>query len=287
MNAYDMLAEVRASIAEDTAAHWTDAELLRKLNIKQSKVATILSMSGGNWLTVSKDITPVASKITLPNDCAKVLYLEETSNGYPIHINTTVMDRRVTRLTGVTVPWQGYYDAYLVRDGIMVNVDSFTTQVTLWYQKRVPDLHTGIADTGTGAAVLILSDEDGADASGYGARTEDDYYNDVQVECISGTGAGKIDTITDYTGLTRSAVVTETYAAADVYGTVSMLPEEANGLIALETIVSAIAKPGSSISDKAIEYYMNELRLSWSQFKRWASGRKIGSGHTRVTELIL
>lgn len=282
MNSHTMLEELRSNVAEPDPNFWADAELLRKLNAKQLKVATMLSMSRGNWLTKSKNITPVASKVAFPSDCAKVIYLEETSTGYPIAININVSERRISRgyaNSFISSIYSGR-DAYLVNDGIMINVDDYTTQVTLWYQRRVPNLHVGKAQTGSGAAVVILGSTDGEDQSGHGAEIVDDYYNDVKIERISGTQIS--DTITDYTGSTRSAVVTGTFAAGDIYGTVPVIPEECHNLIVIEATVAALGKPGSTASEHTVNYYINELREARAMFKRWCSSRVIGGHHGTI-----
>jgi len=48
MNAYDMLAELRDNLNEASASHWSDAALLRKLNIAQRKIGLRVAMAPGD-----------------------------------------------------------------------------------------------------------------------------------------------------------------------------------------------------------------------------------------------
>ena len=81
-NAYHIFEEIRDNIDETTAAHWSDKEILRKLIRAHRKVVTFMMQSQGDWLLVSTTLTPVASLVTLPSDCAKPVYMEEVTSGY-------------------------------------------------------------------------------------------------------------------------------------------------------------------------------------------------------------
>lgn len=285
MNAYDMLADLRSNLNEATADHWTDTELLRKLNQAQQKTAMHLSMQPGNWLIASAAVSPSGSVITLPSDCAKPLYIEETSSGTPILFKTSLQDRRTSRSYGVEVPWDHRpLEAYPLMNTIEVNQDSYSTACTLWYQIRVPDLHTGTASAG-GAASLTMDTTDGTDGTGNGARLEADYYNNVDIEIVSGTGPG-IDTVTDYS-VARVCTVTGTYSTDSVYGTVPRgIPDQGHGLIILEATMLALSKPSASIDPTVKQDFREEKREMWKTFKDWTGSRIPGAGrHTRITEL--
>ena len=84
MNAKDQLDLLRDYIGEASASHWSDLNLLRRLNVAQRKIAVNVAMTPGNWLVTSASVTPSDSVITLPSDCGKPIYLEETTSGQPL-----------------------------------------------------------------------------------------------------------------------------------------------------------------------------------------------------------
>lgn len=278
MNARYMTLEIRDNVGEDTAALWGDGDILRKLNISHRMRATELMQAPGDWLLKkSSSLTPSSSVVTLPGDCVKPVYMEVVSSGDPIAIDTTVRDRRLTRLAGSTLNC-GLVDAYLVGNTIEVNEDNFTDPVYLWYQRRIIDLHAGTA-AGGGAASLTLENLE--------ANPSDDYYNDATVEVVSGTGATSpvSDTISDYTGSSRVCVVSGTYGSDSVYGTVSDLPEEALPFVMLDATLKLMAKPGAASDPKYFEYYFALWKLAKKDWLDHISSRMHGSNYTRTTEL--
>lgn len=274
MNAYSMLQLLRDQVSEGTASHWTDVNLMKRINMSQRKVALLVSSYPGSWLVKSKDLTPSSSVITLPSDCSKPLYLEETSSGKPLSWLEGVKHRRVSRQRGSTPTWwSGSPEVYPLRNTLVVNQSSYSTEVTLWYEQRVPDLVAGTAAAG-GAASLTLPDD---------AVTKriDDYYNDVEIETEDGTGAGTVgDSISDYAGATRVATVTGTYSTDSVFGTISLLPEEAHPLVVLDATLLALAKPSSEIDENTFKYYTSERRLAEKMLGEWLETRI--KGHSRI-----
>ena len=277
MNAYRMLEDLRDNCGEATAAHWDDAELLRKLNAAQRRIFFKVSMVPGDWLVKSATLTPSASLITLPGDCAKPVYLEEVSSGRPININSNIRNRRVARPIGTTL-YGGHIEAYLLKDYIEINMDSYTESCELWYQQRVVDLHAGTAGASSGAAALHL-------AAANEPNVNDDYYNNQTVEIVSGTGSPDTDTITDYDGGTQVAVVTGTFDNTSVYGTVSILPEECHDLIVLLATKIALAKPSSAIDPKYFMFFQQEYRYAEKDFREWIATRLENSQRTRITSM--
>lgn len=265
MNAYHMMLDARDNTGEDVAAHWGDNDVLRKLNAAQRKVANLFILSPGDWLIKSANLTPVASVISLPSDCAKPVYMEETSSGYPIILSGNIRERARTRIAGAVI-YEGVVEAYMLKDSIVVNQDSYTTGVTLWYQQRVPDLHTGACAAGSGATKVIfqLTNE---------PKRVDDYYNGVSIEIVDGTGTGIIEDISDYDGSGYYATITGTVAADDNYGTVSELPEEAHDLIVLEASQMLLAKPSSSIEPTVFKYMLERTKQAREDLEEWISTR--------------
>ena len=279
MNAYNMLELLRDQVGEGTASHWSDVNLVRRLNAAQRKVAVLVGSYPGSWLVKSVDLTPSSSVITLPQDCSKPLYLEETSSGKPLTWLENVKGRRVSRLPNITGEWYGGgLEAYPLRNTLVVNQDSYATEVTLWYEQRVPDLVVGTGTTGSAATALYFPDD-------VNTKRVDDYYNGVGFETEEGTGAGTVgDSITDFVGSSRKATVTGTYGTDSVFGTISLLPEEAHYLIVLEATVLALAKPSSNIDEKVFGYYLGERKEAKRDLERWLETRIKGYGRVAITE---
>lgn len=277
MNCYNMLQLLRDNIGEATAAHWSDVNLIHRLNAAQRMIAQEVSMMPGGWLVKSTNLTPSASVITLPDDCSKPLYLEETSDGTPLRWLESVRTRRVSRRKGIASNWEGSLEVYPLRNTLVVNQDSYTTGVTLWYEIRVPDLIAGTASAG-GVASLTLP------VNG-NVKHIDDYYNNVEFQAESGTGAGTVgDSISDYAGATGACTVTGTYDATTVFGTISMLPEECWPVIVLDATVAAMAKPSSNLDEQVFMYYSQERRRARKQMIEWLETRIKGHGRVTITE---
>ncbi len=276
INAYFILRDVRNKINAASESHWTDGELLRDINQAQMGLAMHLTMISGGWLLKSASVTPVASVITLPSDCAKPVYLEETDTGYPIRMSIPVGDRVYTRLIGAQVP----PNAYTLRRSIVVNMESYGNACTLWYHERVPDLHAGTAGSSSAASKLYLDADNEP-------RFTDDYYNDQVVEVID-QSTKLIDissTISDYTGLTAFAAITGTPISGDFYGTISKLPDECLPVLVLKATLIALSKPSAALDDKYYERYSGQHKEAWLTLKQWFSSRANDARHTRMTEM--
>lgn len=281
MNTYFMLQLLRDQIAEAVASHWDDDKLVARLNLAQRKVAVLVQGYPGAWLLKSADLTPVDSVVTLPSDCAKPVYMEEKSSGNPITWLEGVRTRRVSRKIAASLDnWTGGPEAYPLLNTLEVNESGYATEVTLWYDVRVPDLMAGTASAGA-ATSLTFPDESPV-------KHVDDYYNGVALEVESGTGAATVgDIITDYDGASRVCVVSGTYDSTSVFGTVSRLPEESHPLILAEATVFAVAKPSSNIDEKIFQYYVNERRDAKRDLEGWLETRIKGHRRVEVTEAFI
>jgi len=274
MNCYNIFNDVRSNIGEVSAKHWADVDILRKINAEQRKWATIIASNPGDWLVVSEDITPVASLVALPSTCAKPVYMEEKVSGRPIPINLNIRDRRLSRLPG---SFDGVVEGYPLKDYIEVNKESYTEEVTLWYQKRIPDLFFCTGDVNSGAAAIVIP-------LAMEPSMVDDYYNGVVIECIGGTLAGTRDTITDYTATTRILVVTGTYSTDSQVGSISELPKECHDILILGATLTLLAKPSSAIDPKYFQFFASEYKRSRKQLEEWLATRTSGSNRTRIVE---
>jgi len=286
-NAAEHLINMRDNLGEEVAAHWKDRQLLYQLNASQARLSRRIATNNGGWLEVSTDVTPVAGVITLPIDCAKVVYLEEKVSGRPISIDLNVMERRVSRVSGTTLSSGLLQEGYIQLGTIVINSDSFSIACTLWYQIRVPDLHVGTAGAG-GVTSLTLSADDGIDATagnGHGAKEVADYYNNSKVQVITGTGAGGPIVISAYTAARVATLASGTYSTSSDYGTISRLPEEAWDVMVLDATLMCMAKPSSTIDPQVFSFYRDRLKAANEEFDEWIATPFRGSQRTRITEI--
>ena len=289
MNTADMAELVRDNINEASASTNSDLNILRRLNMAQRKLAIEVAQSSGNWLVKSADVTPVASVITLPADCSKPIYLEETTSGQPLSwLDGGVGFRRVSRAVGTTLTGYGSGEAYPLLATIEVNQPSYTTGCTLWYQIRVPDLHWGYAVAGAASSLTFdTSVTAGTTDAGTGRelRLIADYYNGSLVEVIDGT-SGIVDIRSEISDYASSvAVITGTPAANDIYGTISRLPEETHMVIVAEATMLALMKPGAQLDKDAFNHYKSWYTDLRKECSAWLSTRVVGSGHSAVREM--
>lgn len=196
-NAYDMLALLRDNVGEVAAAQWTDANLLRRLNVAYYNVTRMVSKTAGQWLVKSASLTAVASVLTLPDDCSKLVYVEDSS-GNPVNWLGSVAQRSVSRRAAAVQGFVSYNEVYPLKNTIEINSTSDTGTYNVWYQQRAIELHAGTASAG-GVSLLTLQPDRNADV-------RNDYYNGATIDVVSGDNSGRY-TITDYVGSTRVATL--------------------------------------------------------------------------------
>lgn len=282
MNAYEMVELLRQNIGEKVEAHWKDKLLLRRLNAEQREVARLVLDSPGDWLLTKGDsITPSSSLITLPSDCVRPVYLEEVSSGRNIPIRGTVRERRVGRQPGTTLS-AGTIEAYFKGAYLEVNMDSYEEDVYLWYQPRIPDLHAGECGNGTGDTSIVFEAKNWPNG-------QDDYYNGVYVEVrdVKDHVLNVRQPITDYDGGTFTATIASsavTPTVNDLYGTISLLPEELHQWIVIRATVRALAKPSSTFEKEIFNFWRAELRTAKEEAEEFLATRLSGSTYARVVE---
>jgi len=289
MNCYEQLDLLRDYVYEAVASHFTDLNLLRRLNVAQRTLALRIAMTAGDWLVKkSVSITPVDSIVTLPTDCSKPIYMEEVTSGYPIGwLAGGVSVRRGSRGVGTSLNIGGG-GAYTLADTIEVNQDSFVTPIYLWYQKRVPDLHCGFAVAGEASSLTLdTSTATGTTdlATGRAIKFVDDYYNGSMVEIYNGTGIIDIRSeISDFVASTGKITITGTPAADDQYGTVSQLPEELHMLMVLEAAVISLMKPSAKLDPTSLKAYIDERKDLREEAYAWLDTRVVGAGRAIIGE---
>lgn len=277
-NTYDMLQLLRDYVGEAVASHWSELNLQRRLNAASKELARIVANSSGQWLVKSASVTATAGVITLPNDCSKPIFLED-SNGNAVSWLNSVAQRRVSRVTGAGTSSIGLREAYPLMKTLEVNEENFSDTLTLWYQQRVVDLHAGTASAG-GAGSLTF------EASAR-ANQQDDHYNNAQIEVVSGTGPG-IYTITDYTGSTGACTLSSGTCGTDsVYGIIPTTPPECNDFIVLRAAVLAIIRPSSTLDEKVAQFLMSEYRRVRSDIADWLETRIIENTGVTIGEAYI
>ena len=275
LNAAQIAADIRSSLNEASASHWSDLEILRKMNKAQAKLSMVLSMTIGDWLMTKATITPSSSLIALPSDCSKPIYLEDT-DGHELPFGGTVRERLSTRWESTTLDYTSP-DVYMYGNYIEINQDSYSGNVVLFYEKRLIDLHFGTAIAGSGVSTLVFQ------ATNLPVP-RNDYYNGAYVSITGGTGIATRAAISDYVGSSGTATVAGTFSTDSVYGTETELPEEAVPALTQIATVELLTKPSSAIDPKYFEYARAELKDTVQLFQDWASTRVKSSQRIRAQE---
>jgi hypothetical protein len=124
--------------------------------------------------------------------------------------------------------------------GSQIGLVNVTGNVTIYYVRRVPDLHYGTAVTGGTTTTLIFDATPNGSSSGdYTVKKIDDYYIGAYIDMYSGTGSPQIVKITDYVGSTRVA----TFATATAHDTTTLyalqydLPNEVDQCVILQAAI--------------------------------------------------
>lgn len=282
MNTYEMLLSVRDNIGETVAAHWTDVNLLRRINAAQKEIYVKVANAPGDWLLKkSAALTPVDSVVSLPADCLFPAYLEDVSTGVPIYLNGSVRERSRGRLPNMPL-YAGKLEAYFVGNTVEINQDGYGLPCYLWYQPRLIDLHAGVCGSGSDATHV------GFDLTGWPSGV-DSYYVGATIE-VRDQNTNVLDVsmpITGYVGATGVAAVTSTAVTPttrDFYGTVSQLPIELHEWLVLKATMKALAKPSSTFEKEVFGFWRNVLAETEEAMNNFLSSRFSGSTYTRIAE---
>jgi hypothetical protein len=279
MNAIDMIKQLRENLNESVASHWTDAELLNRLNRAQEAMVLMISMSKGNWLVEKNTFTATNGSIPITNALgtgrfSKPVYAEEVGTKRPIHFINSVREKSLYAPESSPI-YDGALTAYLLKDSIELVQSSYSGSVDIWYQCRIPDLAYGTTSTPSGSNIANL----GVEASPFDA-----YYDDVLLRVIDLAGVTSVDYVISYDGDTREATTTSSYAAGLTYGTDPLLiPAEFHPMIITEAMVSAMAKPSSSFKPEIFSYWRSVAADQRKLLEEWAADRVITPGYTTWT----
>jgi len=279
MNAKEQIDFVRDMIGEDVAAHWSNVKLLKRLNAAQERIALRVAQTAGQWLVKSASVTPVASVITLPEDCGKPIYLEETSSGKPIDWLGSVTHRRVSRGVGAAVS-SGALESYPLASTLEVNQASYTTACTLWYQRRVPKLHAGDSAAGAASSLTLAADENRMYLADYYIGLIVEQYN---AAWATGTYVGLRSAISAYTAA-GVCTVTGTPTSGYAYGMISVLPEETHLLMCYMAAADAVLKPSATIDEKTVDRIIIETKVMKKEVWEWLESRVVGGERVEIGE---
>lgn len=276
-NAYSMVQDLRGMVAEGTAKHWDNVDIVAALNKSLTNVYRKIALSAGDWFVKQSDaITPVAGVITLPIDCSKPIYVEEVSSGSEIPLGIMTIRERATNMRySDRLSYNGLL-AWMEEGTLRVNDDSYVTPVYVWYERRAPLLHAGIAAAGGSFSLTFADDRN--------KSLDIDYYNGSYIEIVDGTGAPFRATISDYSGYAGVATLNGgSYDTDSVYGTVPIIPIEALDYLIHKALLYMILKPGSSVQKEQVYFVRDEVQDAQKDFEAWASSRIKTNSKVRYT----
>ena len=277
MNIYDATKDIRDLLGESTAAHWSDRLILRTLNRTHRRYYLKMSMTMGDWFVKRSDaLTPSSQAISIPADCAKPIYLEEVSSRQEITMDISIRERAATLDYDTSYIVYGPPRAYVLKDTIVINKLNYSNNLYLWYEQRCQNLHAGTASAG-GSNYLDLEDS-------HGHSQEDDYYNGLFLEVISGTGAGTRAEITDYVASTRRLTVSGTFDSDSVYGMVPLIPDEAYDAWIAKSHVALLSKASGVISEEYVKTAIADARDADGMFNDWCQTRVKNTMRIRQSE---
>lgn len=226
-NCYDIAKSVRIGLNEysdawlqgtDTTGKYKNEDILEKINAAQRWLYNLADARDPHTFLTSTVLTGVASVYTLPSDFYRVY---DVVDQYGDKI------RQVPASANRYPDWVGSrYEWYWKGRTIVINYDSFTEPITLWYFTRCRNLTFGMSSAG-GALSLTLATS---------AQPVADFYNGMTIDGDL-TGTPWEDTISDYSAARVATLVSQTGAANKYYGLVSELPEGLHHLIAPKALL--------------------------------------------------
>jgi len=247
-NCYELVAEVRRAVNDyseskmqgvDTSGSFSNETIIKAINDAQKFLFDIVFVRKSELFLTSANLTGVASVYTLPADFFRLVRFQTTDNYKigPVNIHQL----------HITGDGGSKYSYYRKGNTLVLDKDGITDVCKLWYFTRPRNVTMGKVQTG-GALSMTLSTA---------ARLEADYYNNMEIEDITGD---KISTISDYTAA-RVATVNFTAGTADHYGIVPEIPEPFHGLIGRRAELIVKSYPQSPVKPTKIEadMFMQDL----------------------------
>lgn len=254
MNVYLMLDLVRSLLARQSTSGTSparigfidDVEILRFINMEQDNLVKIIQ-GYKNGLLVHN--------VAISTDSNGEYSMPVYTQGRPLHIKRLDQSYDL-RIAPCHFGETWFYDA----DLSVAGKEKYTyehgkiyfspSQVSksgawrMWYNWKVPWLLTGIATAGSATTITL--------ASNAWVDRRDDYYNNIDMELVSGTGSGEgSSTISDYAGSTRVATWHKSTNPDDtsIYAMISPIPEKYHMLLVYKAAILGRAKAREKAED--------------------------------------
>jgi len=239
-----MVQQVRTKMDETgiTSGKWSDSEILREMNLSKTYFVNLIN-------TINEKINGRTGSITyvsgtelydLPKDLDSIKRIEVTSTKQkvdPINVDEKELYRADNDLF---TPNPVYY-----MWGNQVGLVNVSGNVTIYYLRRIPNLHYGTVSALAATSLTFDLTPNGSTANDYTVKQIDDYYIGAYIDVYSGTGAGQIAKITDYVGSTKVATVA-TWATnpdtSSLYALKYDLPNEVDECVILKTVLGLYPK---------------------------------------------
>jgi len=230
------------------------------VNQAQQHLQNIVIHAFEDYLTAKQSITLTngTSEITLNTNAIKIRIVERTDTTpdkkfYPINLSDKYDYDNTYNYPGYTsddlTQWYSFWGKNLV----IVPTPTASGTGQIWYIRRLADLSYGTAAAADATSITL------ATTATFGTTSdENDYYNNTRIKIISGTtGAGQIQEISDYVGLTKVCTTTWQNAITPtgtvIYSMLSDIPEEYDALIPV------YAARLANISDEVINVGLDNL----------------------------
>jgi len=249
-----MFYEVRKALSETSAGFWSDLEIYNKLNQAQLHIVV-----KSKCLKKTVTVTTVASTQEYDlkdNSFSDIIDISE--DGVYFKVNGTTYKplkfRSKKQLSKENPGWQGvsagvpqyyYWDKTSKTIGLYPKPNSSNAGAYLFVtgNHKPKILIAGTASSGSTATLVMPA---GSATLPYPSTTND-YYNGLNVEIYSGTGAGQSAEITDYVASSRtiSAVFSTAPDSTSIFGLTPEVDSSAHYLMPLYALWKLWGKGGS------------------------------------------
>lgn len=241
----NLIQQCRNYLSEPTAEEWTDSTLLAYINFEEDYLFSELILSWGDFLIEEIFINSVANqeRYALP----ELLYafrrvsilLNDTY--YPLYPLRSLNSISEAGLRG----WYLYNRSIGIRPAPNSSIQNYIKIDGIRYIRRSI---MGTAQGGSENTITLTSSAD----------YRDDYYNNVRIQIIDGTGAGQRRTITDYNGTTKVAIVDSNWTtipdATSTFAIESVLPDFMQDVLVLGACKRALVQAKEPFTEVAMLY---------------------------------
>jgi len=272
MNLSDIITMAREYVDEppSEAADYSDANLLMFINSEHKNMFSKVRQTYEDWFgreTITQ-FTTNTLKYHLPLDVFMIRRVEVLPSGvsgtYP-NLSYDELNGEKYLVDEISLDDQGQiYD--LSQRGVIGNAEAYyiyentinftngtdtssSRHFRIYYIPTAPNLHKATAITGSSNSITL--GVSGAATTLGTVSPTNNYYSGMNIEIISGTGAGQLNKIIQYVGSTRIATVAfnwnTTPDATSVYSINSPIPDDFHELLAYGASIRAKAKTEDDI----------------------------------------